>query len=139
MADISEVYIKAPIPDSIHGKREVYKAIAIALQAFRNCERSPAHADWLAQHKARIDWLVAQYMPSGSGFDNGTRLDFTRSQPDRLVFTTAFHHMNDAGFYDGWTEHSVSVVPSFDDGVRIASISGRDRNDIKDYIADLFT
>lgn len=146
MADLSEAYIKQPVKESLYGKRQIYAAIASALQAARNCEKSPDHADWLANHKARwlanhkarLDWLVREYMPSGSGFDSGTQLDLVRSRPDRLVFTTAFHHMDDSGGYDGWTEHTIAIVPAFD-GVSIASISGRDRNGIKDYIADLFT
>jgi hypothetical protein len=44
--------------------------------------------------------------------------------------------MNDAGYYDGWTDHIVIVSPSFD-GIDI-KISGRNRNDIKDYLHDVF-
>jgi hypothetical protein len=52
------------------------------------------------------------------------------------VLETAFHHMTEYGYYDGWTEHTVRVYPEFD-GFRM-TISGRNRNDIKDYIYDTF-
>ena len=48
---------------------------------------------------------------------------------------THFHHMNDGGFYDGWTEHSVVVTPSLVYGFD-TRITGRDRNDIKNYIGE---
>jgi hypothetical protein len=45
--------------------------------------------------------------------------------------------MNDSGYYDGWTEHVVTVTPSFIGGFNIR-VSGRNRNDIKGYIAESF-
>lgn len=79
---------------------------------------------------------MMRHAPHGSGFDNGTMLDFDKSGGAKLVFTTAFHHMTEHGYYSGWTEHTVTVTPAFD-GFDL-KISGRDRNDIKDYIADVF-
>jgi hypothetical protein len=73
--------------------------------------------------------------PSGSGFDNGTQIDEDRS--DVLRFATAFHHMDECGMYDGWTEHTIRVKPSLAWGFDL-KVSGRDRNGIKDYIADVF-
>jgi hypothetical protein len=46
--------------------------------------------------------------------------------------------MNDGGFYDGWTEHTITVTPSFIGSMNI-KISGRDRNQIKDYLHDVFS
>lgn len=76
-------------------------------------------------------------MPSGSGIDCGTRLDIAASTPEKLVFKTAYHHMNSGGFYDGWTQHRIIVKPSLGFGLRI-SISGPDRNDVKDYLHECF-
>lgn len=80
--------------------------------------------------------LVKEHMPSGSGFDNGTTLIDAASSGAKLVFATAFHHMNEHGMYDGWTTHTVIVTPAFD-GFDLR-VTGRNRNDIKDYIADAF-
>lgn len=44
--------------------------------------------------------------------------------------------MNECGYYDGWTAHTITVTPSFS-GFNLL-ISGRDRNDIKAYIRDTF-
>jgi hypothetical protein len=93
---------------------------------------------WSEKHEAHIVALVSEYLPSGSGFDSGTTLDLVLSTGNKLVFNTSYHHMNDMGYYDGWTEHTVIVKPDlqFDFVLRI---TGRDRNDIKDYIDEMFS
>lgn len=96
-------------------------------------DEDPSH---FAFHQL-LQKIVKERMPSGSGFDVGTKIDEDKSRPDRLVFDTEFHHMNEAG-YDGWTQHTVSVKPSFVFGLDI-TISGRDRNEIKDYIHESFS
>ena len=80
--------------------------------------------------------LINQYMPSGSGFDNGTTLNLDKSTPGKLVFDTSFHHMSEHGYYTRWTDHAVIVRPIFG-GIDIR-IVGQNYNDIKDYIAECF-
>lgn len=113
-----------------------YSAIASAFAARANCERS-GNSEWFDRHTDRILDLVREHAPSGSGFDAGTQIDLDRSRPNRLVFTTEFHHMDD-GSYCGWTSHDAIVTPDLVCGVRIR-VTGRDRNGIKDYIADCFS
>jgi hypothetical protein len=121
-------------------------AFSTALQAQHNCTKvlgtstDPGIRDnaseWQYRWVYRIKDLTREFMPHGSGFDNGTEFDFSRSKPQRLVFTTSFHHMNENGFYDGWTEHTVIVTPTFE-GIELR-ITGRNRNDWKDYAYDVF-
>jgi hypothetical protein len=96
-------------------------------------------ADWRTRnHNAaqdRIDELM-QHAPSGSGFDAGTQLD-EDSTEEKLIFNTSFHHMDEGGGYDGWTDHKVRVTPSLSQDVRIA-VTGRNRNYIKEYIHETF-
>lgn len=95
-----------------------------------------ARQEWFDRWSDTIEQLCKDFMPSGSGFDSGTKIDLDASHAEKLVFHTSFHHMNDGGFYDGWTEHTVTVTPSFR-GINIR-IGGRNRNDIKDYIHESF-
>jgi len=44
--------------------------------------------------------------------------------------------MNENGYYDGWTSHTVTVTPGWN-GPELR-ITGRDRNQIKDYLYDTF-
>ncbi len=89
--------------------------------------------DWTAAKK-----VVKEHMPSGSGVDNGTSLDLARSRPDRLIFATSFHHMTEHGMYDGWTEHEVIVIPLYCAMEFSIRVTGRNRNDIKEYLHELF-
>lgn len=96
--------------------------------------QSPDENNVQAAKMALTD-LAKEFLPSGSGFDCGTEIDFDRSNLKRIVFVMSFHHMNEGGYYDGWTEHKITIIPDWV-GVEFKSISGRDRNGIKDYIAD---
>jgi hypothetical protein len=116
-----------------------YQRLASRLQAAKNCEKVGS-SEWLAKHEAVIANIMSN-APSGSGIDCGTKLlkdecRITRLNVARLVFQADFHHMDTDGYYDGWSEHKVTVTPSFD-GIDI-SISGRNRNNIKEYLHDTF-
>jgi hypothetical protein len=76
-------------------------------------------------------------MPSGSGVDNGTILDSDKSTAEKLVFSVDFHHMEGNGFYCGWTAHDVVVTPSLAHGFHLR-ITGRNTNDIKEYLYDVY-
>jgi hypothetical protein len=114
----------------------LYQTLAGLIQARQNCIRS-GNAEWLTRHTSRLVKLVDDNMPSGSGFDNGTTIDLDKSTPEKLVFQTSFHHMDQHGSYCGWTSHTVTVRASLTGGVCVV-VSGRDRNAIKDYIGDVF-
>ena len=112
--------------------------IAGKLSALRNCEQS-GNQEWAAKHLASLRQLE-DLLPSGSGFDSGSTLvrDAGASWQERVVIATGFHHMDAGGSYDGWTEHTLTVTPSFIGGFNI-KVSGRDRDGIKDYIAEAFS
>jgi len=97
----------------------VAQALSMALQ----CEREDRVKE------------IMQDAPSGSGFDSGTQLD-DKSTPKKLIFNTSYHHMDDDGFYTIWTHHKVIITPDFR-GVDVR-VTGKNYNDIKDYIGDVF-
>lgn len=117
-------------------KRTVANRIASLLVAIRNCERS-GNLEWRTKHARTLVDLIKDHMPFGSGIDNGTQITFERSGDTRLTFSCGFHHMNEDGYYDGWTQHVVTARPCFTYGMQI-KISGPDRNGIKDYLAEVF-
>lgn len=124
------------MPNETTHRQALYRLIAHCLIAVGNCQRTGNH-EWEVIHHERIERFVSRYLPSGGGFDAGTSLDFEKSRPDRLVFSTSFHHMNDHGYYDGWTEHQVIVTPSLAYGFELR-ITGRNRGDIKELIEQTF-
>lgn len=116
-------------------KKTVIQHIASAIVARRNCIKSK-NEEWRDKWEEVLLTIEREHLPSGSGFDSGTRIDMIGSNEGRIVLRTSFHHMNESGCYDGWTHHVVWVYPSFD-GIRIR-ITGRDRNGWKDYAYDVF-
>lgn len=89
--------------------------------------------EWKARHEDILAKLLEQ-LPSGSGFDQGTSV--LEVSNTKVVFQCDYHHMNDAGYYVEWTCHKITATPRFD-GFDL-KISGRNKNDIKDYIAEVF-
>ena len=117
-------------------RQTLVQAIAAAADARRSCEKK-GNDEWFKRWTERLEELGEQ-LPSGGGIDHGTAIDVERTAlaGGAVVLATAYHHMNDNGFYDGWTEHVITVRPLFD-GLDVR-VSGRNRNDIKDYLGDVF-
>ena len=116
-------------------KETMAARIANIVDAYMTCENN-GNAYWHAKHEEALRQIERNVLPHGAGFDFGTTVDVDKSTSEKLVFHTSFHHMNDAGMYDGWTEHKVIVRPRFD-GLDVR-VTGRNRNDIKNYIGDVF-
>lgn len=130
---------------------KVYQKLASLIGAIENCnetldnENSTDSAcknadEWIERHQSSIDLILTMF-PSGSGFDSGTNLEQLEkpfSTPERLVFKTSYHHMNENGYYDSWTDHVITVTPSLQFGFNV-KVSGKNRNDIKNYIAEMFS
>lgn len=110
----------------------VIQQISNAIDVIHRTDRSDLRANW----RDLIDRIDLNCLPHGSGFDNGSNVAIESSTRDRIVINTAFHHMSEHGFYSGWTDHKVIVTPCF--SVINIRVTGRDRNGIKDYIADVF-
>lgn len=116
--------------------------IAVTLAAYYNA-RKQGNLEWEKNHKTTLLDLEKK-LPSGSGIDTGThiilesRKNYAECEVDKFGFVlqTAFHHMNEHGMYDGWTEHQVRVKPTFV-GIDLR-ISGRDRNQIKEYLYQVY-
>lgn len=108
------------------------EAISSAISARINCSLS-GNKEWMQKWDERLAQL-GQSLPHGSGFDSGTDIITDVRTPDyEIVLDTSFHHMKE-GMYDGWTHHRVVIRPTFT-GLHI-DVKGKDKNQIKDYIAD---
>ena len=110
---------------------DVIQKIAAAIDVINRTDRADLVANW----RDVIKRIERECLPYGSGFDSGSIVSGD-SNYRRIIIDTSFHHMNEHGYYDGWTNHRVIVTPEFS-GFSIR-VTGRDRNGIKDYIADVF-
>jgi len=113
----------------------LYKALASLIDARQNCHDS-GNKEMCLRHLENIGYLSKKYLPSGAGIDNGCWIDLDLCSHKKIVIVSNFHHMNSDGYYCGWTYHKVIVTPSFD-GFDL-SITGRNYNDIKDYLSQVF-
>ena len=122
----------------------LYQAIATEIQRYHSIEDAATRFGWTVEDKSSMSAQISDsldslqsLLASGSGFNCGSKIDLDKSKPERLQINTEFHHMNDGGYYDGWTDHAVTVRPSLAAGFDM-SIGGRNLNDIKEYIASVF-
>lgn len=113
-------------------KTQLFESIANKFTACQTCSDA-----WVEIHETTIESLVENHMPSGSGIDCGTKFEFENSTPKRLVFSFSYHHMNENGYYDGWTNHKCIITPSFVGGFDM-HITGSNRNDCKEYFYQTF-
>jgi hypothetical protein len=113
-----------------------YMAIARCVDHIQQVKNDPRFAEALEAAEERLERLIDS-APSGSGFDRGTNLEIADQKAGQLRFTTEFHHLDDNGTYDGWAEHVVTVKPSLAWGFELR-VSGRNRDNIKEYIAERF-
>src|ERR1043166_1202296 len=92
-------------------KTTLVQWLASTVNARETC-RTTNNTEWFERHTESLKELVKNFMPSGSGIDNGTKIDLERSRSERLVFTFGYHHMDESGMYNGWTHHELIVTPS---------------------------
>ncbi len=118
-------------------ERPLYQEIASLIDARLRCAKDN-NTQWFDNHTQSLREIEKNYLPSGSGIDCGTKIDLDRSKPDKLILHTEYHHIDgESGMYDGWTEHTIIITPSLQFEFEM-SISGRDRNGIKEYFHDVY-
>lgn len=117
--------------------------LATRLQCIKHADDHPIYKGSQGVHKAVVKRIMST-APSGSGFDAGTKIHKevygkgTRKYDLlALQFLAEFHHMDDIGYYCGWTKHIVTVRSALSGELHIA-ISGPNKRQIKDYIHDVY-
>ena len=88
----------------------------------------------------KIDRL-SSLLPSGSGIDSCT-IDEEESTGNRIVIHSAFLHMNENGFYSGWSKFDVIITPDLFRDFNL-KIVGRKAiypafSETKEYLYDVF-
>ena len=113
----------------------VYKRLAALVGARQNCIES-GNDEWKERHEDAIESIMST-APHGSGFDSGTEIMLDVSTPDILKFSTEYHHLSNKGYYNGWTNHVITVRGSLQFDYTV-SVSGQNKNGIKEYIHEVF-
>lgn len=114
----------------------LFKILAMKTQAYKNAQRD-GNTRLMEIHTETLERLARNFLPSGAGVDSGTQIDLERSNGNKLVLNTSFHHMDEHGGYDGWTDHSIIVTCSLVNDFQL-HVTGKNRNQIKDVLYDRF-
>lgn len=117
---------------------KIYEKIANLQEARLQCLKSENKV-WEDKHTKSLIDILSKSELSGSGLDSGTTFDYDNSIGEKLIFHSAYHVMNDGGYYTHWINFSVTVTPSlcFNILFSIKGNFGKDQ-DIKDIIHDRF-
>lgn len=116
---------------------KLYEQMARTMVAWKNCIQAN-NIEWKNNHAQTMVTLM-DLLPHGSGIDSSWNTDVEKCGDDRLEFYCAFHHMNEGGYYDGWTEFTVIVKPSLMFGchVKITGPFPRKYSDTRDYLHEI--
>ena len=124
----------------IHTGVLLYAILAKEINRFLRCsdhdriEVRPAAED----ARDEVNRMMINLMPSGSGVDSGSSLDWTSTKRNRIVIDAPYHHMDEHGFYCAWSSHQVIVTPDLEFGFSIR-ITGINTREIKEYLSELFS
>jgi hypothetical protein len=113
-------------------KMKVVEALASALSTMRSCERE----EMADRAKERVGKIQQELLLSGSGNDAGSEVLVDLCSDRKIVIQSDFHHMDENGFYSGWTKGVFTITPSFH-GIEVKFVV-RGRPDIKYWDARLF-
>ena len=116
-------------------KRKLYQVIAGKLRAMENLKNADDPNGWYDKHEDSIENLIKDHFPHGAGFDGEIWLDYSRSNPEKLVFFAEYHHMDQNGYYDGWSTLKCVVRPSLACGFdfKLTGIKRKYRYDAEYY------
>jgi hypothetical protein len=118
--------------------RPGYEETSILVDAIANCHG--LNKSWEERHLDKLRDIEQNFLPSGSGFDSGCKVILDQSNRKRLVIETAFHPIDEHGFYMDWIHFDVIVTPTFG-GIDIRTkgpFAKHNAMDLKDYIQDTF-
>jgi len=105
---------KEPL-EGIAMNRKLYQEIAILIKA-RFDLTLKQNNQYIVNFEDKIKTLTKEHFPSGSGFDGFYFFDL-EYRPNTLVFFAEFHHMNDVGYYDGWSTMKAVIKPDITSGI----------------------
>ena len=114
--------------------KTIIQQIAAIVAAKKRCQYNGN--DYAKIHDATLRDIESN-LPSGSGIDCGTKICDNDCLDEKVVLSCEFHHMNEDGYYDGWTFHEIIVTPSFS-GINIR-FTGINRNNIKEYLHEVYS
>lgn len=118
---------------------KVYQQIAGLIQARKTCIETENYT-WKENHENTLDEISKNLLPSGSGFDSGSKINIEASTSEKIIIDSGFHVMDEDGFYAEWLNLVITVKPSLQFGflMTIKGIPAKYKFQITDYVNDSF-
>lgn len=116
-------------------QKTVAEWTALCADAERNCAKAGNHEQG-ERWAAMLGRIERVHLPSGAGIDSGCTIERRRTGACTIVIAFGYHHMDEDGFYTEWTHHRATIRATFG-GIDV-TVSGQDRNEVKEYLADTF-
>ena len=118
-------------------KISIYQELGSYVNVFARYAKNPNSVSDIIYENCveKAEDLVKKHFPSGSGFDSGTIIVWDKCKHNKIALRADFHHMDDNGYYCGWSEHEVIIVPSFTFGFDL-HVTGKNKRGIKEHIED---
>jgi len=121
-------------------KKKIYEELANRILARNNCIEKD-NWKWEEKHSNVITYIVANYLPSGSGISEIEEINIATHE--KITFKSSYHLMDQNGMYDGHLEYKVVVKPSLVYGITINVIGQfSQRHDkysyLKDYLIEMY-
>ena len=77
-------------------------------------------------------------LPSGSGIDDGTKINLEKSMPNMIILDSSYHCMED-GYYTEWVDFEVTILPSLAQEYYMEiEIDGDDIVNLSDYLHETY-
>ncbi len=115
--------------------KKVYEEMAQILTAIENCKKSN-NETWLSRYQENLEQIIEDFLPHGSGIDSGVKIS-EKAKSNKIVLEFGYHHMNENGFYNGWTYHELIITPNLAFGYDVR-MTGPDKSNVKDYLYEAF-
>jgi len=117
---------------------KVYQDLSTTAEALNNC-RKTNNTEWIEKHIERLNRIVHNHMPHGSGLDSEVTIDNEKSGDRRLVLYGSYHCMDENGCYDNWVDFTITVKPSLGHGFHTKIVGNFGKYGfVKDYLYEVF-
>jgi hypothetical protein len=115
---------------------KLYKVFARELNRYSRVKEKEGCDELLKEIEENIDRYINS-LSHGSGIDGEYTVELKKN--GNMVIYCSFHAMDGNGYYDGWIDYSVTVVPSLEEDFvpRITGNFGK-YQDIKEYLYEVY-
>lgn len=113
----------------------VINKIAQAVVAY-HAHKNAGNLRMAEEAEDRVREMAKEFLPSGSGINNGTTVNLIKSNAYILEMFCIFYHIEN-GTYGPRTGHRIIASASLASGF-LLTITGEDYNGIKEYLYDTF-